>query len=374
MIRSIYEEAVDVPLLPHTIPEGHQGTLILTHDVDYRPSFFNSEVFADKVEEYGHKNTFFIETRYFKDDLDQRIYDQETTAALTQLSLRGIDLQCHTVGHFPDFADFEHGDPNVKYPEYQPYYYKDPINATTGGTIYGELKVSKFLLDKDFTQNTISFRAGYLAFPNDLSQILDDCGYLYDSTLPANDVLQSFPYYLPEGRHIGGEPTNILEVPLTITDYNLTTETLTSKVDTWLDTLNHYTHNFSPVVCLIHPSNLHNRYNALCSLLEDTKDMDLWRGNFTTYAEFWRARAALVYDWNRTGNILDITIKSPLSAPPISLVFKDKGFITEINVLFQEPESDTVIPLDCDIETKYGYTFITLPTSTVQSPNGWLFF
>ncbi|MCD6384664.1 hypothetical protein J7M23_02700 [Candidatus Sumerlaeota bacterium] len=372
IIRSLYEAVVDVPLIRHTIPDGHKSALIITHDIDAKFSYANAYVFSQLEQQYGHKSTHFIETKYFSDWLDAAIYNPESIEALKQTKALGFELQSHSVGHFPDFDTFEPGDPNVTYPEYQPHYYGPPINKTTSGTIYGELKISKFLLDRDFAQNTIAFRAGHLLFPKQLPEVLEDCGYLYDGTRPANDVLQTYPYFLTESTKMGARFTNVLEIPLTISDYFLTTDTLPEVVDGWVSILERYSENFSPVVLLVHPSRLDDKYAAELELLNRVKGMDLWRGDLTTYGRFWRNRLQLQYDWQLQNSTLTIWIRSQLSKPIVPFVFKEKFPISEIRLWYNPPGEATSIPLHYQTFSRYGYRFI-VPALPVES-SVWIFY
>lgn len=372
IVRSLYEAVVDVPLIKHTIPGGHKSALIITHDIDAKNAYANAYVFSQMELQFGHKSTHFIETKYFSDWLDAAIYNPESIEALKQTKALGFELQSHSVGHFPDFDTFEPGDPNVTYPDYQPHYFGPPIDKTIGGTIYGEVKISKFLLDRDFGQDTIAFRAGYLLFPDQLPEVLEDCGYLYDSSRPANNVLQAYPFFLTESNEMGAPLTNVLEIPLTISDYFLTTDTLSEVVDEWVSILGKYSDNFAPVVLLVHPSRLDDKYQAELNLLNSVAGFDLWRGDFTTYGRFWRNRLQLHYDWQLKNSTLSIWIWSQLTEPIVPLVFKEKAPLSEIHLWYKPPEETTPTPLHYQTFSKYGYRFI-IPQPPVPS-SVWIFY
>lgn len=355
LIRGIYEEIADVPLLKHTIPESHKSALIITHDVDADDSYANTIAFCQLEEPLGYHSSFFIETKYFGDWLDNAIYNADSIAALNTVMQLGYDIGSHSVGHFPDFATFLPGDPNVTYPQYQPYY--NGI-STTDGTIFGETKISKYLLDRDIGTNVISFRSGHLAFPYNLPEVLDDAEYLYDSSYKANDIMQNFPYFLVEESKIGGTLTNVLEIPLTISDNLLTPDTISEVVQSWTNDLTARYENFSPVVLLIHSSNTNEKITAETGLINNVSGYDLWKGDLTDYGKFWRNRLDMDYDWDISGSTLNIYITSTLSYPYTPLVFKDKGLISEIHLYYQPDGESTPVELEYEQSTKYGYVFI----------------
>ncbi len=377
-VRSLYEERVHIPLLRHTIPRAHKSAMIITHDVDAQHAYDNSSLFAELEKSYGHKSTFFIETKYFQDALDAKLYTSETIAQLQEVKDMGYRLQSHSVGHFPDFHTFPKGEPDVMYPFYQPRYRGEPVNKTTSGTIYGEVKISKLLLDRDFDQETLAFRSGHLCFPPQLPEVLEDCGYLYDSSFSANNVLQAYPYFLVESLYMGGRITNVLEIPLTISDYYLTSDNVIEVLFCWLDVLESYSNNFAPVVLLIHPSRLAEKLAVESLLLNEITGMDLWRGDLSTFGRFYRNRAETKYEWQYDSGTLDVYIRgllNPYGGPVTSFVFKDKGTVNEINVWYQPYMSEPPEPLDVRLEKKYGYTFIDPELASLPKKiNAWVFF
>ena len=143
-------------------------------------------------------------------------------------------------------------------------------------------------------------------------------------------------------------------------------------VDEWVSILERYSDNCSPVVLLVHPSRLDDKYAAELELLNRVKGMDLWRGDLTTYGRFWRNRLQLQYDWQLQNSTLTIWIKSQLSKPIVPFAFKEKFPISEIRLWYNPPGEATSIPLHYQTFSRYGYRFI-VPALPVES-SVWIFY
>jgi hypothetical protein len=87
-------------------------------------------------------------------------------------------------------------------------------NATSNGTILGELRVSKFLLEHFSEQGLMSFRPGELSNPVALPQALQAAGYRYSSSTTANNSLTHLPYQLNYDR-LNDTEMDVFEFPVT---------------------------------------------------------------------------------------------------------------------------------------------------------------
>jgi len=67
---------------------------------------------------------------------------------------------------------------------------------TLAGSLFGELRVSKFILESISINNSTvrSFRSGHLLYPDGLPQVLQATGYKYSSSGAANDQNTHMPY------------------------------------------------------------------------------------------------------------------------------------------------------------------------------------
>src|SRR5690606_8110482 len=154
-------------------------------------------------------------------------------------------LGSHSVGHFPDFADetlFPLGNLGNDADNYTPYY---SSGSTSGGSVLGELEVSKNLLENDHNVEIRSFRPGHLAYNDSLALALEMLDYQFSSSVSATSVLTSFPFYAVKVRTFDGVESSVLEIPMTISDVfdDISAENYSEKVDIWLDATLKYNSN-----------------------------------------------------------------------------------------------------------------------------------
>jgi len=288
IIKAIYENYMDIPVYISPIPQGKATALILTHDVDARTSFVDSLKFAELEKGYSATSTFFINTKFFTDWMDIGYYNiPENKEAIVKLKKMGFDIGSHTVSHYKKLSTVPEGDPEVTFKTYHP---EKQI------TVQGEVKVSKELLDRDIPeQNTISYRSGDLEFPFMLIKVLDEAGYLYDSTFSANDVLTAFPFRALKLKKPTSEESEVIEIPVTLDESMgfLTPDRINTAVSIWKDVIYKNMENEAIPVLLIHPSETRDKDYKLVAqkkVMDYVKSLDGWMGNLTDFGEFWRNR------------------------------------------------------------------------------------
>jgi hypothetical protein len=256
-IMNIIREHMPNTVRAHTCPNCDGSVVMITHDVDSRTAMDTMEIFIDYEEQNNLNAMYNITTRYFSDSWMTDFYNG-SYSKVQYAMLHGQRIASHSVGHFPDYDD------EIRFPftslgntpvNYQPRH----LNAiTTGGNVYGEVEVSKYLLENDHSVAVKSFRAGHLAFNQRLPKALQDCGYLYNSTFSANDVLTNFPFWDIDNMTFSGNQTSVLEIPMTISDASaanpFTEQNALSIAQGWIDvTLKNHNNN-APTVLLIHPN------------------------------------------------------------------------------------------------------------------------
>jgi peptidoglycan/xylan/chitin deacetylase (PgdA/CDA1 family) len=332
ILKSIYQTYTKPYIYLSPIPYAKSTALILSHDVDAQTSFVDSKKYADLEKKYNVTSTFFETTKTFIDDMDIDYYNLEfNKEAIRELKKNGWDIGSHTVSHTRQFAKIDMGAPTESMLTYRP-----EINKT----IFGEVIVSKALLDRDIPgQNTISFRAGDLAFPFGLIGALEKAGYLYDSTFSANDVLSAFPYFAFKNRRIGSEVSNVLEIPVTLDDALefLTEESLDQATGTWIDVVNANKDNEAITVLLVHPSDTRvKNYKLLAQekLMKHVLKLNGWIGNLTEFGNFFRFRSQvkLKVFRNSQGKLIIRSNKSEMH-PMIGMVIgnlKNNNNVVEI--------------------------------------------
>ena len=285
ILRGLYEDNVHPFLLVHTLPQGKQTALVLSHDVDARESFRNSLDFARLEASLGVRSTFYVTTKYFEDATDIGYYTPDRVASIRQLKEMGFEIGSHSVSHSKLFASFPVGTSEVTQNSYQ----------TDRPTIFGEVKVSKELLDRDLHQNTILFRAGELTFPSDLLTVLEGSGYLFDSSVSAQDVLTNFPYLGFRHRFLGSEHSRIVQVPVTLDDSQgyLTAQTQEKLLRTWIEIVRANAENGAVTCLLLHPTDVTYRLETERRLIQAIHGEDSWIGDVGTLSRFWQERARL---------------------------------------------------------------------------------
>jgi len=291
LLRGLYEENVHPFLLVHTVPEGKETGLCLSHDVDARESFPNSVAFAKMEASLGVRSTFFVTTKYFADDTDIGYYSPERVKWIRQLKELGFEVASHSVSHSLLFEGFPVGSPNVNATNYD----------TKHPTLFGEVSVSKQILDRDLNQQTTGFRSGYLIYPSDLLGTLEASGYSFDSSVSAQWVLTNYPYFGFRKRSLDSEHSQIVVVPVTLDDSRgelavrefLTAETQQEALRIWTDVIRANAENNAITCLLIHPTNITYKLETERRLIEANRGSEIWIGDVGTVARFWRGRARL---------------------------------------------------------------------------------
>ncbi len=287
LLRAIYESNVHPFVLVHTIPDGLDSALLLSHDIDARESFRNSVAFAEMEQRYNATSTFFVTTKYFGDATDSGYYTAENYAYLRQVFARGFDLGSHTVSHLKTFNRFPLGEITIRFAAYQP---------ARAPTVFGEIEVSKELLDRDIPgQQTIAFRAGELSHPTQLIGALETARYLIDSTRAAGSTLTNYAYRPLREAHLGSPVSTMIEIPVTLDDSMgyLTPATLDRTVEQWRQIVAANAENNNITCLLIHPTDTSFKLTAEERLLEACRQKPIWIGSVTKFGLFARARAAI---------------------------------------------------------------------------------
>jgi peptidoglycan/xylan/chitin deacetylase (PgdA/CDA1 family) len=291
LLRGLYEGSVHPFLLVHTVPDGKETGLCLSHDVDARESFRNSLTFATMEASLGVRSTFFVTTKYFADSTDIGYYTPERVTWIRQVRALGGEVGSHSVSHSQGFEKFPVGSRQVGPRDYDPSH----------PTLFGEVRVSKQLLDRDLDAQTVGFRSGYLLYPDELLGVLEQSGYLFDSSVSAQWVLTNFPFFGFRRRSLDSEHSSIVEVPVTLDDSRgelearnfLTAETQEAALSTWLQVIRANAENNAISCLLIHPTDTTYKLTTERRLLEAVRGTDTWIGSVGALAAFWRGRARL---------------------------------------------------------------------------------
>lgn len=303
VMKAAYEQFSKTPVSISAIPGGRRTALILTHDVDAQNSFPNMVEYAALEKRFGVSGTYFITTKYFTDASDRGYYDGRGVEYVRKVKELGGEIGSHTVSHSIILEKFPAGSPSVTKQSYHP---------ESVPTVFGEVKVSKELLDRDIGQNTVSYRSGYLRYPEKLIDVLEKSGYLYDSSFSADDIMTNFAYRAFRIRGVGSEPSSVIEIPVVFDDSQglLTPGNMKELVAKWADVIEANAGNGAISTLLIHPSETGHKLEAEERLLSQLAGRDIWIGNISQYGEFWRTRSLCRFETSFAGPVLTVKIVS----------------------------------------------------------------
>ncbi len=291
ILRAWYETLEPGAVRLATMPDGLRSVVLFTHDVDWEDSFPPMLDYARAETERGAHSLFFIQMKYVNDANGHGYLTPANLDVLRRVYSLGFPMGTHSIIHSRAFNHFELGTGRESYVNYTPR--GTGANTATGATVFGEVRVSRELLDGNVPgQRSIFFRAGHLRVPKSLPEALVRCGYEFDSSFTAPDVLTNFPYALTLGLEFD-EDSGLYEFPVTIEDEE--EPPLDARVDAAMEVFRANAANGAPSVVLIHPTDAKQKLRAeeamLAGLPARTRAMDPLE-----FAQFWRARDRL--EWS----------------------------------------------------------------------------
>jgi len=300
-----------------TISGGQRSALLLSHDVDWENSFAPGFDFAHVEEANQASSTFFIQTKYVDDANSKAFFFAANLDIVRQLKARGATVGSHSIIHSRGFNKFELGSGHETYPSYQPRGLG--FDTASGATVFGEVRVSKGLLDGEIPgQDTIFFRAGHLRVPVSLPEVLERSGYQFDSSFTADDVLSNFPFALP--RDLGfEEDSEIYEFPVTIEDEE--SPGFAKRVPQALEVILANAENEAVSVLLIHSNESSLKAAAEQDLLRQLPP-DIIKTDMLTFAKFWRARDHIHWSLNPTSVPTEVLLQVESDESVIGLTFE----------------------------------------------------
>lgn len=321
ILRAWYENYAKDWVRLAIIPGGQRSALLLSHDVDWENSFAPGLDFARIEKANQAKSTFFIQTKYVDDANSKAFLFEPNLETVRQLKSGGSTVGSHSIIHSRGFNKFELGSGHEDYPSYQPRGLG--FDTASGATVFGEVRVSKGLLDGEIPeQNTTFFRAGHLRVPVSLPEALERSGYQFDSSFTADDVLSNFPFALPRGLGFE-EDSDIYEFPVTIEDEE--SPGFAKRVPQALQVILANAENGAVSVVLIHSNESHLKAAAEQELLRQLP-ADILKTDMVSFGTFWRARDHL--QWN---------VSSTSIPTQAVLQVKSDDSVTGLTFEFQRP-------------------------------------
>lgn len=310
ILKRIYEYSPTAVTIG-TVPDNRALSLVLTHDIDYTKSIINSEAYAKMEQSLGVKATYFIQTKYIRDWNDDIFFTEKTVKHLQRVHDMGMEIASHSVSHSRVFSKLPLGTGKEKYPKYQPFVQERTI--TYNGSILGELRISKFLLEQTIKGlNIQSFRPGHLQHPFALPQALKASGYAYSSTSTANNVQTHLPFMQMYDRGFGAE-TNVVEIPITIEDE--IGAPMLQRLDSALMVADALSRYGGVMNVLIHTDTLGQKIEFEQKLILALKDK-AWIGTVRELGAWWQVRNSVQVNVQQSSDEFVVTITNP-SGPSI---------------------------------------------------------
>jgi hypothetical protein len=338
VLRGWYETYAHQWVRLATIPNGQRSAVLLSHDVDWGHSFAPGLDFARIEKANRASSTFFIQTKYVNDANSKAFFFQPNLDILRQLKSEGSTIGSHSIIHSRGFAKFDLGSGDETYATYRPLGLG--FDTASGATVFGEVRVSKELLDGDLPgQDTTFFRAGHLRVPRSLTEALERSGYQFDSSFTADDVLSNFPYALPRDPGFD-EDSDLYEFPVTIEDEE--SPGLTERIPRALEVIAANAENGAVSVILVHSNESRLKAAAEEQLLRQLPP-DILRCDMLSFAKFWRARDRLRWSVTAGSNPNQVMLRVT-SAESISGLTFEFGQPVTISNHSPNTETATVSP------------------------------
>jgi hypothetical protein len=332
LLRAWYESQQPNAVRLATIPGGQNSALLLSHDVDWANSFAPALDFARMEVAHHTSSTFFIQAKYVNDYNSHSFFFGQDLSDLKQLHAFRFSVGSHSIIHSRGFNKFTLGTGLESFPAYQPR--ATGFDTATGATVFGEVRVSKQLLDGELpSQQTIFFRAGHLRVPPTLPEALARSGYLFDSSFTAADVLTNFPYPLPLDLGFDRD-SGLFEFPVTIEDEESSDlpgrpAGLPGRIDKALDVIQANAENGAISVLLIHPSDAQAKLAAEEAILKQLPT-NIMATDMLSFARFWRARDRLRWTVVPSHDPTDIQLTAATDEPVDGLTFEFQRDIAEV--------------------------------------------
>jgi hypothetical protein len=310
LIRNIYLEGEDSAVTLGTVPSGKSLAVVLSHDIDYTRSMVNALVYAELEKSQGVSATYFVQTKYVRDWNDDVFFNARGVELMKALDASGFEVASHSVSHSRVFSKFPLGKGDETYPSYVPFV--KSATVTNDGTVMGELRVSKFLIEHFLPGRTVnSFRPGHLQNPYSLPSALAAIGYRYSSSVTANNSLTHLPFRLNNNRDTRSE-ANVYEFPLTVEDEM--PPKMLQRLPEALDLARKISHYGGSFVILIHPDVLAEKLEFERHFIPAVKEFS-WFGSLQDFGGWWSARDQIGVDVTASGDerIVLLTVPERIS-------------------------------------------------------------
>lgn len=312
----LYREAEPLAVTLGTVPQGRPLSVVLTHDVDYNQSIRNGLAYAQAEAAQQVRATYYIQTKYVRDWVDEAFFDADGIEGVRALHKAGAEIASHSVSHSPVLSKFAMGTGQEQYPGYQPFV--KSREQTDGGTLLGELRVSRFLLQAATPDSTVdAFRPGFLEYPFGLPEALQATGYRYSSSVAAGTVLTHLPFQLT--RHRDGQAlVPVWEFPITLEDERVRPMD-TALLARALEIARRLSAYGGMCVVLIHPNVLDDKLRFQQAFVARMREAGAWLGPLGEFAHWWEARDQVQVDVDSAGARPRLLLRAPTAVAGLAL-------------------------------------------------------
>ncbi len=350
LLKNIYFEGEKDAAFICTVPYNRDLAVSITHNINFKTALDQAVAFSKEEQKMNIHSTYFIQTKYIRDMRSSLFGSNDDFEKLKTISAAGMDLASNSVSGSPLFDEFDQGTGDEVYPTYRPYVMA--MEKTYHGTIFGEMRVSRFLIDHFAPGNgTSAFRSTYLYTPFTYPQSLLATGYRFSSSVPANAALTHFPFQLNFNREYDSE-VQAFEFPVTDDDeippYNVDRARSAIALAT---KIKRYGGCF---IGQVHPNST--------GLAVEKKFVDAvrdyaWFGTLKDFGLWWAARNEVSIDvhHSETGRVVTVTVPKrmeglalmmPVRSTPIAVEGGGKYSVDGKLIIFELAEGTIKITLN----------------------------
>lgn len=302
LIKQFYQMQEPNCVLIDTVPFGKSLSVIFTCNIESRDAVGGVMDLAQAKS--GHPATYFIETRYMSDYDDSYFFDKATVAILKQAAQLKTEMASYTVAGSRQFYKFPIGSGREQYPCYRPSVTNRRV--TQGGTVMGELRVSKFLLERLVTKSEVdSFR--FSPRSKSLPQVLEATGYRYSSSMRIGNIGSCLPFQLNYD-YGKVQEVDVFEFPIAIEQqggYKLVEHTKD------LIELAEKMAQYGAVCVVVLPSNAVREAVWFAGEFIDGIKEFSWFGTLQEYGSWWLARNEVDVEVSSAGRGRKMTLSIP---------------------------------------------------------------
>ncbi|KAF9933718.1 hypothetical protein BGZ75_003551 [Mortierella antarctica] len=250
LIKKLYETSTSTGLVTSWPVPGNKGVhFAWTYDIDAQDSYELAYDCAKDLQQRGMKGTINWQAKLVKDAYDIASFSHYYRNISMVEALGNMELSSHSVSHSANLLAFPVGTgkeiwTGTDYDEENYFPFIGECTNTTGtwttnipgattcetpneslyfytvgGSLLGEARVSKFILEAISINNSKvrSFRTGHLLYPDALPQVLQAAGYKYSSSGASNDQNTHMPYQTFYNQAYN-QAVDIIEFPLSASD------------------------------------------------------------------------------------------------------------------------------------------------------------